>query len=570
MSGGSALAAAETTLGALKPATHGAAATANCRTCRRERRVWSCEAARASAWVRPRLTGARALAHPGRLERRDAGRGAARGGRAAVALLVLLTAALGCTRSAERSFDPPGRTTDGRPHVVVYCIDTLRADHLGAYGYERATSPSIDAVAAEGIVFENAVSQAPWTLPSVTSYLTSTFPTTHGVLKMGRGLPDHLQTMAETMHGAGYQTVGFVQNAFAGSASGADRGFEVFYDRLRPKDADGKVDRHSVGELIEWLGRRESRQPLFLYVHTVEPHWPNYTPRRLGPFGKWTEEQKAELDELFKRFRKLRRGPATETNEAKDRRIAELRTVHAEIEKRTPMAIDQYDNGVHRADENFGRIVEALKGGGYWGDTILVLIADHGEELGEHGYWQHDQSLHRELIHVPLVVRFPEGPGGRRVASPVQLIDVLPTLAELVGAPRHATWEGRSFLELARRDPADGDGAPAERIAVSERINLGRDDPLLKSGRGDVEVAFVARDWKAILQAERDELLLYDALRDPRETQDLAPTHDADATRWKREAEEWLAARRPEADETDDHRLSGRAVESLKALGYIQ
>ena len=485
--------------------------------------------------------------------------------------LVFLTVALaGCTRSAERVGDPPGRTTDGRPHVVVYCIDTLRADHLGAYGYDRPTSPAIDAVAAEGIVFENAVSQAPWTLPSVASYLTSTFPTTHGVLKMGRGLPDRLETMAETMHGAGYQTVGFVQNAFAGSASGADRGFEVFFDRLRPKEADGKVDRHAVGELIEWLGKRESRQPLFLYVHTVEPHWPNYTPRRPGPFGDWTEEQRAELDDLFKRFRKLRAGPAKEEDDAKDRRVTELRSVHREIADRTAMAIDQYDNGVHRADKNLGRVVDALKGGGYWDDTILVLIADHGEELGDHGYWQHDQSLHRELIHVPLIVRLPGGPAGRRIATPVQLIDVLPTLAELVGAPRHATWEGRSFLELARRDPADGAPRPDERIAVSERINIGRDDPYVKSSSGDVEIALVSRDWKAIFQAEVDRLRLYDAIHDPGEASDVGPTHTDDVTRLKRDAEEWLASRRPSGETSDDHRLSARAVESLKALGYIQ
>jgi arylsulfatase A-like enzyme len=497
-----------------------------------------------------------------------------------VLLLLAALALAGCTRSAEQLVDPPGRTTDGRPHVVVYCIDTLRADHLGAYGYERATSPAIDAVAAEGIVFENAVSQAPWTLPSVTSYLTSTFPTTHGVLRIGRGLPDSLQTMAETMHEAGYQTVGFVQNAFAGSASGADRGFDVFFDRLRPRDAEGRADRHALGELLGWLAERENRQPLFLYVHTVEPHWPNFMPRRPGPFGDWTEEQRGELDDLFRRFRRLRRGPPKETAAAKQRRIGELRTVHAEIAKRTPIAIDQYDNGVHRADRNFARFVTALKAGGYWDDTILVLLADHGEELGEHGYWQHDQSLHRELIHVPLIVRLPGGPAARRVESPVQLIDVLPTLAELIGAPRHATWEGQSLLALTRHDPADGGPAPGERIAVSERINLGRDDPLLKTTRGDVEVALVSRDWKAILQADHDRLRLYDAARDPGETADVAASRTADVARLKSAAESWLASRRPSRGKANagttnagakkEHRLSARAVESLKALGYIQ
>jgi arylsulfatase A-like enzyme len=477
-----------------------------------------------------------------------------------VTSLVLATL-LGCSRPSERSADPPGRSADGRPHVIVYCIDTLRADHLGTYGYGRDTTPFIDELAEKAVVFDNATSQAPWTLPSVTSYLTSTFPTTHGVLKIGRHVPDELQTMAETMRAAGYQTVGFVQNAFAGSATGADRGFDVFFDRLRPADAEGRVDRHSVGELVDWLDHRTSRQPLFLYVHTVEPHWPNYTPRRAGPFGEWSEDQKAELDELVKRFRKLRKGPGKESAEARDRRVGELRTVHAQITERTQMATDQYDNGVRRADENVRSLVEILERDGYWSDSIFVLLSDHGEELGDHGYWQHDQSLHRELIHVPLLLRYPGAPQGRRVTSPVQLIDVLPTLAELIGSPAHASWEGSSLLALARS------GEAQDRVAISERINLRRDDPLLDS-RGDVEVALVSRDWKAILHADVGQLSLYDATTDPKETADLAGTRGDAATALRKDAEKWIALRRPRKGE--DRRLSARAVESLKALGYVQ
>jgi len=147
---------------------------------------------------------------------------------------------------------------------------------------------------------------------------------------------------------------------------------------------------------------------------------------------------------------------------------------------------------------------------------------------------------------------------------------VLPTLAELVGAPQHATWEGRSFLELARRDPADGAPRPDERIAVSERINLGRDDPYVKGSSGDVEVALVSRDWKAIFQAEVDRLRLYDAVHDPGESSDVAPARADDVARLKREAEDWLASRRPSGETSNEHHLSARAVESLKALGYIQ
>src|SRR5262245_37742196 len=167
MSGGSAVAAAETTLGALRPTIHGIAAAVALSICRRERRSSSTEKRRVGAVDRGRLTRARRLAHATRLERRRAERGrVARELRHAAVHAVFLTIALaGCTRSAERVADPPGRTTDGRPHVVVYCIDTLRADHLGAYGYDRSTSPAIDAVAADGIVFENAVAQAPWTQP---------------------------------------------------------------------------------------------------------------------------------------------------------------------------------------------------------------------------------------------------------------------------------------------------------------------------------------------------------------------------------------------------------------------
>lgn len=498
--------------------------------------------------------------------------------RSLLSLLALLAFSAGCSRS-EYAPDLPGRAADGRPHVIVHCIDTLRADRLGFYGYTRPTSPFLDDLARDSIVFENAIAQAPWTLPSVASYLTSTYPTTHGVFRIGRHLPEHLQTMAETMRAAGYQTVGYVQNAFAGSASGADRGFDVFFDRLSPRDTeDGRPDRHPLGELLQWLDQRESRQPLFLYVHTVEPHWPHHTPRNPGPFGTWTEDQKAELDLLLKRFRKLRRGPPAEPEEGKTRRIAELRAVHAQIAERTELAVDQYDNGVRRADENAKRLVDTLQRGGYWEQAFFLLFSDHGEELGEHGYWQHDQSLHGELIHVPLLLRVPGGSQGRRIEAPVQLIDVLPSIAELIGAPSHPTWEGRSFLTLAELGPASGDGtvgeahaAPGdERIAIAERVNLGRDDPLLKSSRGDIEVALVSRQWKGILHGELNALRLYDRSRDPGETRDVSGEHAETARELRHEAEEWLASRPIEGAGAIHRRLSNRAVENLRALGYVQ
>ena len=225
----------------------------------------------AGAFGRLALTEAgRRLAHRVRLERRDPVREPlARRRRPAAAQLVLaLVALVGCARSTEQLVDPPGRTTDGRPHVVVYCIDTLRADHLGAYGYERDDPRPSTRSQTRRVVFENAISQAPWTLPSVTSYLTSTFPDDPRRPQIGRGLPGALQTMAETMREAGYQTVGFVQNAFAGSASGADRGFDVSSIGCGRVTQRARVDRHQMGELVDWLDRaQEPPAPLPLRPH---------------------------------------------------------------------------------------------------------------------------------------------------------------------------------------------------------------------------------------------------------------------------------------------------------------
>ena len=360
--------------------------------------------------------------------------------------LPLLTVALAACSSGSDSADAP------RPNVVVYVIDTLRADRLGAYGYDADTSPVFDALADEATLFERAVAQAPWTLPSVASLVTSSYVPTHQVYEMGRVLADDVELMSEYMQRLGYHTVGFNHNAMGGSVIGADAGYDEYYERgTKPRTTapDAKPPR----SLAQWIHERETDEPFFAYVQTVEPHIP-YEPQAKDLRTPVEPETIARINELTKQFSKLTHG-SFGTPEEPGPSAAKMTAVRAELESLLEPLSALYDAEIRRADRNLGTLVETLKRKGLWEDTVLVVTSDHGEELLDHGYFLHDQSLHAELVHVPLLLRVPGRGTGLRVSDPVQAIDVLPTLAALLDAPHLPGWQGRSLVPLARRRAAE-------------------------------------------------------------------------------------------------------------------
>jgi len=321
-----------------------------------------------------------------------------------------------------------------RPNILLICIDALRADHLGAYGAPPGRSPSLDAFAAEGAVFERATSVASWTKPSVVSLLTGLYPTQHGVMRASRKKVDVLgpaaETVAETLHGAGYSTVAFVQNDHLQKrSSGLDQGFDLYVD-------DAGVAPVLTHRFLSWLDA-STTVPFFAYLHYLDPHWPYVSDvvpsalalspaetMRLAGWGLRTEHWWLLRERVNAGKLKL---------DDSDVRILDK----------------LYSAEVFSVDAVLGRMFRLLRGAGVLDHTLVVVTADHGEGFLEHASLDHGYGLYDELLRLPLLVRFPGGEyGGRRVAAQVQSVDIVPTLIDVAGLPSRSELPGRSLMPL--------------------------------------------------------------------------------------------------------------------------
>ena len=342
------------------------------------------------------------------------------------------------------------------PSVVLISIDTLRADHLGAYGYGPPTSPRLDSLARDGVLSEDVVAAAPSTLPSHASMLTSLSPQRHGAsFAERRPLPGSVLTLAEVLAAAGYRTGAFHDGGQIVPELGLGQGFEVYRtigkDRFAPVTAAG----------LEWLDSLSPREPFFLSLHTYETHLP-YTPSA-ADLAVFEPEPYTGL---------LGRG----VGHKEMRAIKNQGTPLSPVDGRHVVAA--YDGEIRSMDRALGELLDALEARGLLASSLVVLTSDHGEEFGEHGVWAwHSHTLYEELLRVPLVMKLPAGasvPAGTRVSDLARGIDLAPTVLDAVGVPIPPAFEGRSLLPLARREPLaaafalsllDG-GDPAHDFAV--------------------------------------------------------------------------------------------------------
>ena len=367
------------------------------------------------------------------------------------------------------------------PNVVIVAIDTLRADHLGCYGYPRPTSPRIDAFAAESVLFEQTVAQSPWTLPSFASIMTGVIPERHGA---GQGklclvlpcaaLESQQETLAEVMRRAGYRTASFVSNGFVSAGVGLDRGFETA--ELSPL---GGVAMRLARKWVE----THQQEPMFLFVHLVEPHMPYEPPAAdaapfidatyAGPIGA-----RADFTNAYGKL-----------DDADRRRI-----------------VDLYDGEVHADDRLVGTMLDTLEQLGLDRKTLVVLVADHGEELFDHGFVGHGHTLFDELLRVPLVVRFPAGEPRGRVAHQVRAMDVFPTVLEVAGIPAPPGLDAVSLVGAAHGDAPP----PATANAIAEFTYRGPDLRALRTA-----------EEKLVFDHDAGTSRLFDLIADPKETIDV-------------------------------------------------
>jgi arylsulfatase A-like enzyme len=390
------------------------------------------------------------------------------------------------------------------PNVVIVSFDTLRADHLSAYGYARETSPEIDRLAAQGVRFARAYAPASWTLPSHVSLFTSQLPSAHGVRDDRLSLPAEATTLAELLSAAGFQTAGFVSWVYVGARFGLGQGFDVYRElvdasRLEYASGGGAARAGAVvDEALRWLADAPRTRPFFLFVHLFDPHI-DYAPP--PPYDQQFGGDPAAADGSYDFVRNLvpyLGKPVAPLSPAGRERLVAL-----------------YDGEIRYADAQLGRLLRALEARG--GECLVIVLSDHGEEFGEHGSYEgHGWTLYDEVLHVPLVLRLPHGEAaGTVVEAPVTLLDVAPSVLEVLGLPAHPAFEGQSLLGLARGEPA-----PRGRLLFAQTDRAGT---RLRAVRGERFKWIEVRDAGAAALGlpAREGRELYDLASDPGEQRAL-------------------------------------------------
>ena len=449
------------------------------------------------------------------------------------------------------------------PNLVIFLIDTLRADRLGVYGYDgRPTSPRIDELAKESVVFEQAYAPSPWTLPSVISLASGMYPSEHGTLDDRYGLFDKIRVFGDKLHEVRYRTMCLYTNAYSGPDFGLGRGFDV----LQPLP-------YADGAAVSTLFDNYYRSPFYLFIHNIETHTPHsYAPETPEEgFREISNERRLEIKRLYGEYRSLTRvdfeadRPLGSTDNSAEQQaclkgLTDLKTDYSEL----------YDAALRRADMRVGEVIDELKRRGAWDNTIFILLSDHGEEMNEHGGWLHDQSVYEELIHVPLIIRFPHDAfGGKRISDIVSLVDISPTLFQYLGYPKLArSPSGKDLMPLINGEQADQD--PDFRV-VSTRINTKKYYKPWKESRGDINIAVRRGHWKGIWNVEPDTLELYDLSTDPGESKNVSEENVPLKIAMRLFAKEFWErttsrAARPTRREGP---LNSETQENLRALGYL-
>jgi len=459
---------------------------------------------------------------------------------------------------------PRDRARPEMPNVLMVVIDTLRADHVGAYGYGYPTTPNIDLLADRGVVFEMVVSQAPWTAPAMASLFTGLYPSVHGLdggivwceqanpsagdlpFAVQKALPLGHQTLAEVFREAGYSTAGFVSNLYVNSIFGFAQGFDHFDDEYVDYNFDqGEVKRRAEvtnERIFKWL-QTGLEEPFFLLVHYNDPHWPYEPP---SPYG---ESFIADYN-----------GSLTP---AKTREIV---VTHREVpppvsDEDLAYIVGLYDGEIQYVDAHLGQLLEAVRELPTKRNLVTVLTADHGEEFLDHGAFNHGYTLYEEQTFVPFIVSAPARFDPRRVSQQVRLIDAAPTLLEIAGVDfKNTRFQGRSLVPLitgSGLEPLD---------AFSEATNIGNQSAIRSTDSHKLIHSLIDPQW-----------LLFDLGSDPGELNDLAAQRTERLRELAVRLEAWNEANRTLRKQIN---IAGTGVDTvvldeemqkgLEALGYIQ
>ena len=470
----------------------------------------------------------------------------------------------------EPSSTEPTRTGEGdsqRPQtVVVFLIDTLRADHLEAWGHHRETAPTLKRLADEGVRFADAVSQATWTKASVTSMLTSLYPSTTGVLDLNDRISASETTLAEIFREAGYATFATSSVPFSGQLTRLHQGVEVMYevgalgpqgDGFQSKTAEPWMDRY-----LEWLDHRRD-VPTFALIHVMDPHSP-FKPRPPYDTLFSTPEDEERFNQQAEQLIPHIRHPLMKQFLAPT--LGELESAGVDPESFVTQEKNWYDASIRGADEQLNRLMDTLSDFELHKKTLLAVVSDHGEELLDHGKHWHGDTVYGEVSHVPMVFWGQGVPAGKVVEQTVQNLDILPTLAGLASLPVPERAQGRSLVPLME------DESSARPLPAFTESHRRTGEPLSVYPRFSI----IGERFKLIWNDDAPDTVpvyeLYDHDADPLDQDNVAEAHPeivesmaAELKKWR----SWAESKRLD-EEADTAQVSPEELEQLRSLGYIE
>jgi arylsulfatase A-like enzyme len=425
-----------------------------------------------------------------------------------VSLVVVLRASLLYSSNKPRNLN-----------VLLITIDSLRPDHLSCYGYKRNTSPNIDKLAKEGVLFTQAISQATWTWPSIHSLITSTYPSTHKVYFYDNFLSDEISTLPYILKGNGYVTVFISAHGGMGALKNSlGKAFDIFkiYN-------NGKSD-VLTKNAISWINKNINKK-FFLWIHYMDVHEDS-----IGVI-----KNKKFIESLSKK----------------------------EIENYIKY---KYDEAIHKLDAQISILLQNLKILGLSKNTIVIITADHGVKMDERfPYFSHGGRLYDSLIKIPLIFHYPRLSFKNRIIShQVQLIDIAPAVCDILGIRKPKIFEGKSFLSLIKK------GGIYSQYVFSEHIQT-VGDFLSSNDWSSSQFSVRTADWKLIytLDRENKNYELYNLKADPNELHNLAKIEKDQFKPLKAKLEEWMKRPRPKITPLTEP-LDEDTKERLKSLGYLQ
>jgi len=429
----------------------------------------------------------------------------------------------------------------GPPNIIVITLESVRPDHMAGLGGSRVTCANLDALVRESMVYENAYSVTSWTLSAHASLFTGLYPTSHKTKTPSSKLDDSYTTLAEILTEQGYQCAGVISGPYLRKAHNLHQGFE-FYDEsaaarghhVAHDDVTNPQMEKSLRDFIK--NQRDRLRPLFLFAYFWDPHY-DYIPP--APYNR-----------MFV-------GPDCEQIDITKYELSD--TVNANISKgQLAYVISQYDGEIRWTDEHLGRLFQLLKEEDLWDNTLLIVTADHGEEFFEHGQKGHYNNIYTENVHVPLIIKYPQGTPRGRDSRLVSLIDILPTVLEVAEITTSILHQGYSLLTAPKPD----------RPIFYELLLIWYD-------RRTVEEWFAIRqgDYKLISVSGKKRIELYNIKEDPQEMNDLFGREKTRERTLMKILEQWHKNAKALAENfhtAGGAELNDEAIERLRSLGYIK